>query len=232
MPALKKAPSQARKTPPSPALKKAIKAGKAVPPKKSGITTEAQARGLAFVRPVLEITLAELAEQGYERLSIPRIAQLAGVNKTSIYRRWPGKLELVQEAVHAAMRHTQDVPDTGSLRGDLLALAQAVAAFMQSPVGQAVVRMVISQAHPELRALAGAAYAQAGQKAGQEGPWRVMQRAVLRGELAPETDASLMLFTLAGGLMHRVFVEQRPADAAFVQQLVDLLLKAVLVKAK
>jgi AcrR family transcriptional regulator len=228
MPALKKAPSQARKTPPSPTVKKAIKAAKAVPPKKSSVTTEAQARGLAFVRPVLEITLAELAEQGYERLSIPRIAQLAGVNKTSIYRRWPSKLELVQEAVHAAMRHTQDVPDTGSLRGDLLALAQAVAAFMQSPVGQAVVRMVISQAHPELRALAGAAYAQAG----QEGPWLVMQRAVLRGELAPETDASLMLFTLAGGLMHRVFVEQRPADAAFVQQLVDLLLKAVLVKAK
>jgi AcrR family transcriptional regulator len=187
---------------------------------------QAQARGEAFVRPVLDITLSELAEQGYERLSIPRIAQLAGVNKTSIYRRWPSKLELVQEAVHSAMGHTEVVPDTGSLRGDLLALAQATAAFMHSRVGQAVVRMVLSQAHPELRRLAGAAYAQAG----QQGPWQVLQRATARGELAAGTDPSLMLFTLAGGLIHRVFVEQRQADASFVQQLVDLLLKAVLVK--
>jgi AcrR family transcriptional regulator len=215
MPALKKAPSTAQKT------SKVVKAAKATPEAKSEAKPEAQARGQAFVRPVLEITLSELAEQGYERLSIPHIAELAGVNKTSIYRRWPSKLELIQEALERAMVHIDPMPDTGSLHGDLLAMARAMSAFTQSSVGTALLRIVFAQeSHPQLRQIAIAAQQAAGEKA----PWLVIERAVKRGELSPQTDASLLLFTLGGAVLHRVFVEKAPVHEAYLEKLIDLVL--------
>jgi AcrR family transcriptional regulator len=180
-----------------------------------------QPRGELVVNAVLEIAVLQLAENGYERLSIPQIAQLAGVNKTSIYRRWPSKLELVRDALQAAMHHTEDAPQTDDLRSDLVALAQGAAAFMQSPVGKSVVRILLSEgSNPKLRQLSGMAY----QEAGSRGPWKTLASAAARGELKRDVDPSLLLFTIAGALMHRVFVEQQAATDAYVRQVVDLVL--------
>ncbi len=180
-----------------------------------------QPRGDAFVGKVLEVTLTQLAELGFERLSIPQIAELADVNKTSIYRRWPGKADLVRAALEAAMSHVDQVPDTGGLRGDLVELARGAATFMQSPVGTAVVRIMMAEgANPEVRELAGMAYSEAG----KQGPWVVLSRALERGELDATTDPSLMLFTIAGAILHRVFVEQRDASNEFLARVVDLVL--------
>ena len=170
---------------------------------------------------VLEVTLARLAEVGFERLSIPEVAALAGVNKTSIYRRWAGKPELVRDALGAAMTHADQPPDTGELRGDLLGLARTVASFAQSDVGTAVFRILLAEgANPEVRALAQAAYGEAGRR----GPWVLLARAVERGELKAVPDPSLVLFTIAGAIVHRVFVEQRDATTAFLEGVVDLVL--------
>ena len=188
---------------------------------KPKIPAPSQPRGQAFVQTVLEAALAQLAEVGFERLSIPQVAELAGVNKTSIYRRWPGKIELVREALQSAMKHADETPDTGGLRGDLVALARTVAAFTQSRVGTAIIRIMLAEgANPEVRALAQTAY----REAGDQGPFVVIKRAMERGELAAAVDPSLMLFTLAGAIMHRVFVEQREASDEFLGQVVDLVL--------
>jgi AcrR family transcriptional regulator len=183
--------------------------------------TSTQARGSRLVQRVLEATLSQLAQVGYERLAIPEIADLVGANKTSLYRRWPTKLELVADALKLAMQHTEAAPDTGSLRGDLLALTRVMGEFTQSSLGTAVLRLVLAQdTHPELRELAAAA-----QQAGRDhGPWLVIQRALARGELSASSDPSLLLFTLAGGILHRVFVERVRVDDAYLQRLVDLLL--------
>ena len=173
------------------------------------------------MRAVLDVTLAQLAEVGFERLSIPAVAELAGVNKTSIYRRWPGKPELVRDALGAAMSHADDVPDTGELREDLVGLARLVAAFAQSPVGTAIVRIVMAEGgNPELRALAIAAY----REAGRHGPQVVLARAIERGELRDDVDPSLVLFTIAGAIVHRVFIEQAEASEGFLERVVDLVL--------
>jgi AcrR family transcriptional regulator len=180
-----------------------------------------QPRREAFTQVVLEVTLAQLAEVGFERLSIPEVAELAGVNKTSIYRRWPGKPELVRDALGAAMGHADQPPDTGELRGDLVGLARSVAEFTQSQAGTAVIRILLAEGgNPELRALAQAAYGEAG----RHGPWVLLARAVKRGELRSGLDPSLVLFTIAGAILHRVFVEQRKATEEFLGQLVDLVL--------
>lgn len=178
-------------------------------------------RGEAFARAVLDVTLAELAAVGFERLSIPAIAAVAGVNKTSIYRRWATKEDLVRDALGAAMRHADPVADTGNLRGDLLWLARTVAAFTASPAGTAIVRVLLADGgNPQMRALARTAYGEAS----RHGPWVILARAAERGELGDAVDPALVLFTIAGAILHRVFVEQREATDAFLAQLVDLVL--------
>jgi AcrR family transcriptional regulator len=184
----------------------------------------AQPRGKAFVHAVLDATLLSLADVGFERLSIPEIADLAGVNKTSIYRRWPNKTELVQAALQTATGHADTAPNTGGLRGDLVELARTTAAFTQSRVGKAVVRILFSEGdNPQLRTLAQAAYGESG----QHGPWVVLKRAMERGELSNSSDPSLMLFTIAGAIMHRVFVEQRDVPDEFIEQVIDMVLLGV-----
>jgi AcrR family transcriptional regulator len=184
-------------------------------------TTPPQLRGEAFTSTVLDAALTQLAELGFERLSIPKVAEIAGVNKTSIYRRWPSKTDLVRDALSIAMGHTNDAPNTGALRTDLIALASTVAAFTQSREGTALIRIMLAEgSNPEVRAIVDAAY----REAGKHGPWIVIQRAVERGELSSHLDPSLMLFTIAGAIMHRVFVENRDAPDEFLKQIVDLVL--------
>jgi AcrR family transcriptional regulator len=181
-----------------------------------------QTRGEAFVQTVLSVSLARLAEVGFERFSIPDVAALAGANKTSLYRRWPSKTELVRDALRAGMAHADNPPDTGTLRGDLLGLAQSVATFMAAAQGTAILRILMTDSsHPQLRALALEAYGDIG----RHGPGLVLARAVQRGELRPGVDHSLVLFTVAGALLHRVFVEQGKATPAFLEQVVDLVLQ-------
>jgi AcrR family transcriptional regulator len=183
-----------------------------------------QPRGEKFVRLVLEVTLRRLADVGFERLSVPDIADLAAVNKTSIYRRWPSKVELVRDALADAMTHANDPPDTGSLRGDLIELAKIVATFMQSPVGKSIIQIMLSEgADPELRAMARSAYGQSN----SSGPWIVIKRAIERGELKAGIDPSRALFTIAGAIMHRVLVEQDKVTATVLEQMIDVVLYGI-----
>lgn len=184
-------------------------------------TPPTQARGEAFTSAVLDAALTQLAEVGFERLSIPQVADIAGVNKTSIYRRWPGKADLVRDALAVPLSHTGDAPDTGALRTDLIALAGTVAAFTQSRVGTALIRIMLAEGgNPEVRALATMAYSEAG----KHGPWIVIKRATERGEISGNVESSLMLFTIAGAIMHRVFVEHKDAPQTFLKEVVDLVL--------
>jgi AcrR family transcriptional regulator len=201
------------------------------------LSGQTQARGDTFVSRVLQATLAQLAEVGFERLTIPAVALAADVNKTSIYRRWATPAALVRDAIGMAMQATDAAPDTGSLRGDLRALALGLGAFMASPIGAAIFRVsLVPQAAPELQAIAQLAYAQPPAHVAQTpnshapnpqpppGPWQAIARARERGELKPHTQASVLLFALAGSVLHRVFVEKGAVDEAFVDAVLDLLL--------
>jgi AcrR family transcriptional regulator len=81
-------------------------------------------RDAAVEAGLLVATQDLLMELGYDRLSIDAVAARAGASKHTIYRRWANKAELVVAAV-AVTRELPPVPDTGSLRGDLLACARA-----------------------------------------------------------------------------------------------------------
>jgi AcrR family transcriptional regulator len=188
-----------------------------MPKRKRGLNR----RGETMVRQVFRVTLEQLAAVGFERLSVPEVAAQAGVNKTSVYRRWPKKGVLVREALGSALGEPPDFVETGDLRTDLLAWGRGSLAFARSPVGQAVFRALLSADSPALRPFA-TQLLQA-----TTGPLGVLKRARRRGELRPGVNLELALSTIAGALLHRLHVERRDADDEVLTQLVDLVLDGV-----
>ncbi|WP_162795308.1 TetR/AcrR family transcriptional regulator, partial [Nonomuraea lactucae] len=93
-------------------------------------------RGEALNAAIFQATLDELAETGYARLTMERVAERAGAGKASLYRRWPTRLELVMDAVYEVLPDPASTPDTGTLRGDVLAALRGAAEVLAGPAGE------------------------------------------------------------------------------------------------
>ncbi|GAA4949477.1 TetR/AcrR family transcriptional regulator [Streptomonospora halophila] len=101
-------------------------------------------RGAALHDAIVQAVVAELAEVGYAGLTMEGVAERAQASKGSLYRRWPGKLQLVMDTAYHLLPEPADVADTGTLRGDLLAMLRLVNDNLAGPAGQAM-RGVISE---------------------------------------------------------------------------------------
>jgi AcrR family transcriptional regulator len=95
-------------------------------------------RGAELYAAIFQATLAELAEVGYSRLAMERIAARAGASKTSLYKRWPSRAELVVAALQHQGAQPEAAPDTGNLRDDVLTLLRRAAARLDGVFGEAV----------------------------------------------------------------------------------------------
>lgn len=147
-------------------------------------------RSERVVQQVLVATVAELAESGYRAFRMDVVSAAAGVNKTTIYRRWPGKKQLVAAAVEWMRRLVHDVPlpDTGSLERDLAEAFRRKVSFKDRAPGQAWARLLAEKHDPEVSAVIGDAVKE------RSGAWYAMvTRAVARGELPDGTDPRLLL---------------------------------------
>jgi AcrR family transcriptional regulator len=174
---------------------------------------------------VLRATLDALLAGGADDLSIRDVAQRAGVHETSIYRRWGTKANLILDAVLGEIEAAVPVPDTGSLRGDLLALLSAIAAFITTPVGQLLLRLGLRDDLPEDAAVRERFWAERF-TTGQT----VLQRAQARGELRPGLDYRLIIETLLGALYVRLLLTREPVDDALAEHVIDLILAGITVQ--
>ena len=173
---------------------------------------------------MLEAALAELAESGLARLSMESIARRAGVNKTTLYRRWGDWETLLADAMLARAEERVPIPDTGSLRDDLRALAEAVAADSRSPESQAVVRAVAAEAAP------GTALLEAKRRFWAERfalDGEVVQRAIARGEVGEDVDPQTAVEAVLGPLYFRLLVTGEELDDEFIGRIVDLVVAAL-----
>lgn len=185
-------------------------------------------RGAPVVERVLDLALEELARVGYHRLSIPDVAGRAGLNKTSLYRRWPTKGSLVGAALERAMGHDGPLPDTGSLHGDMLAFALSAASWADSAVGRGVMKTMLADGDdPELRALVARLM-----RSRQGGPRSLFARAIARGELDAKADVPMAMTVIAGALAHRIMVENARVTPAFVKRLVRLVVDGLTAEAR
>lgn len=177
-------------------------------------------RGEPVVRGILEATMAELAEVGYGALRIEEVAARAGVNKTTVYRRWATKPELVQAALRSITVDRMVAPNTGSLRSDLLAVARRMAMLMSSTEGRILRRLlIVEDQNPEFGAIAKSL-----RDTIHRLPDATIEAAMARGEIAEGVDPRLIFDVLAGAMEHRIFMERKSVDETFFEQIVAMLL--------
>ncbi|KYF80317.1 AcrR family transcriptional regulator [Sorangium cellulosum] len=170
---------------------------------------------------ILEAALEVLAEVGAAGLTMDLVAARAGAGKATIYRRWTSKVELVIDAVAHMKRNQVDIehlPDTGTLRGDLLGLFKPPS---------------IEEGERKLRIMTGLAsllsqeqaLAEAANSAVVE-PWAeahlaLMQRAVARGEISASADIATLSQVVPSMAAYRTLVQRKPIDLAFLVSMVD-----------
>lgn len=92
-------------------------------------------RGAALEEAILRAAVDELTESGYAGLTMDKVAARAGTNKNAIYRRWPNRLAL-GIAAYRQLATTVPLPDTGSLRGDVLEWLRQANRHWSSPSGR------------------------------------------------------------------------------------------------
>ena len=170
---------------------------------------------------ILDATLEVLAEVGLTGLTMDMVATRAGAGKATIYRRWTSKTELVIDAVEHLKRiqvDLEDLPDTGTLRGDLLGLFKppSIEETERRLKSMAGLASLLSQD----QALADAANAAVIQP-WAEAHYTLMQRAAQRGEIAADADLSTLSKVLPSMAAYRTLVQRQPFDQDFLLSMVD-----------
>jgi AcrR family transcriptional regulator len=172
-------------------------------------------------RAIFDATRRLLEEVGYQRLTIEGVAAEAGVAKTTIYRRYPHKAHLVlAEMSHAAHDAPAELPDTGSFRGDLLAVAHRVREEICPSAPSSVSAALLTEAVADpgfaerVRAFADVRFEQ-----GRP----LYDRAAARGELRPDADWRVVSEMLVGWIFHASVASRRVPDDATLAHAVDLL---------
>jgi AcrR family transcriptional regulator len=174
-------------------------------------------------RAILDATLELMAERGIREFRTEDVAARAGVGKGAIYRRYPSKDTLVTAAVGALVDDEILVPDTGSTRGDLLALMEEAAELYRgSRPGRLMPDLVGAMAQrPELARAVRDGFLARRRAALSE----VLQRGVERGDLRADLDVELALDVLGGPLFYRLLITGGPIDELLAEGVSDLILR-------
>ncbi|WP_020541492.1 TetR/AcrR family transcriptional regulator [Nonomuraea coxensis] len=168
---------------------------------------------------IFDATLRLVAEKGYDGLTVEGVAERSGVNKTTIYRWWPSKAALLGAALVEGDVLGFETPDTGSLRGDLVALVESMVRLLTEPPSADIAPAALAAAvrHPELDARHFFADRFAKER-------EIFERAARRGELPASADPMLVIDLLAGAVWTRVVLRGlRPPDG-FATKAVSALL--------
>lgn len=187
-------------------------------PTASGSSTRPRVEG-DREQQILDGALEVLVEVGYDRLTFDAVAAHARASKATLYRRWSTKADLVVSAVEAsvAMTTADEVTDTGSLRGDLMAMfvreddlpiriAEIIAAVMPAmhrdpDLTEAVKQRIIGPKADALRTM--------------------IHRAISNGEVAPGADVELLAAIIPALNMHLVVTTGACPQLSVMRQIID-----------
>lgn len=181
-------------------------------------------RGQALTRQLLDATLDIAADAGYRGLTIEAVAQRAGVGKHTIYRRWPGIVELLLDALNQVWVSDLDYHSTGEIRADLREQFLRSSRALSSPPIGPIYRAVIAEAQADaaLRTTLHERFLATVEQ-------RTLERVLLaqrNGELIPDVDLTIPAELLAGALYYRWLLTARPVDEQVIDGLIDLFLSA------
>jgi AcrR family transcriptional regulator len=194
----------------------------AVPDPGGGAARRGRPRSQEADRAILAAAAALLAERGFAGLSIEEVAARSGVAKTTIYRRWTSRGTLALDAFLADFQSQQPPPDTGSLRGDLLAALRAwIQAVTRTSAGPILAGLIAeSQRDPEL----GIAWRERVVEQLRSQHKIMLNRAIDRGEIPADADQEVVLDLLFGAAYHRLLHRHQPLTDSFARTVVDMVI--------
>ncbi|BAY96334.1 TetR family transcriptional regulator [Tolypothrix tenuis PCC 7101] len=182
-------------------------------------------RSIQANQAILQATLDLLAEVGYQSMSIEAIASRAGVGKTTIYRRYTSKEELVADAIES-LRADVAIPDTGTFWGDMDILIDNAAKKILSPLGRQTLALIISTAssNPQFAQVYWTKYIMPRREAFAQ----ILQRAKSRGEIQPDADVDLITDLVSGSLYYALIFKPtaEPVDT-YMHRTITLLLRGI-----
>jgi AcrR family transcriptional regulator len=170
---------------------------------------------------ILDAALEVLAETGYDAMSMDMVAARAKAGKATLYRRWPSKADLVLDAVSCmkqAQSRIEDLPDTGTLRGDFVALIRPHSmedAERKMRVMGAVVSMLSRD--PDLADAVNEAITEPRARLNRV----LIERAIERGEVAPGVEIDTIAHISPSMTAYRTLVLRKPVDREFLIGLID-----------
>jgi AcrR family transcriptional regulator len=170
---------------------------------------------------VLGAALQAMAEHGLGGVTISEIARGAGVHASSIQRRWGTRENVMLDALLTYSQEKLPIPDTGALRGDLVAFGRSIAGYLTTPLGQAVARTMAATDDDPTLAAGRARFWQSRYDTARV----IIDRAVDRAEVAADTDPELALELLVAPLHFRKLLTRQTVDDDFVDHLVDALMR-------
>jgi len=175
-------------------------------------------RAARVVEGVLRATGEELCRVGYAAMRIEDVAARSGVNKTTIYRRWPSKVDLVSAAIQQFKDHTTFI-DTGSVRQDLRESLVTLLDLNKDRKWQGIIQMISSHTDPEVNALSD-------KLRDEQHAKRVamIERGIARGELPAATDPSLVADMVIGAVVRRLLYFREAIDESYVDAVLDIVL--------
>jgi AcrR family transcriptional regulator len=177
-------------------------------------------RGDVLERALLDAAWEELAEAGYAGMTMEGVAARAGTSKPVLYRRWPTRAQLVIAAVRAHLPEVTpaSIPDTGSLRGDLVAALRVASRWYDGPVRQAL-HGVLSDLYrdPQLSALL---HRDIFGNAAKAMPV-ILRRAGERGEVDLDRITPRVAMLPFDLFRHEVLTSSAPIPAATVTEIID-----------
>ncbi|MFJ8660572.1 TetR/AcrR family transcriptional regulator [Streptomyces sp. NPDC093795] len=172
---------------------------------------------------VLNAVVDMVHEQGIAAVTMDAVAARAGVSKPAIYRRWPTKQDLIIAAAETRIG-ILSVPDLDDFRAELRFVLTARLEAYRLPGTDRLIAGLIGAA-AETGAVRGQ-YAEYTERITSE-TRRILERGIIRGDVAPDTDVRAAATLVAAPLIFRLIGEQEMPDARFVDSLVDLVARAV-----
>jgi AcrR family transcriptional regulator len=177
-------------------------------------------------KAILDAAIELLLTQGLQAVSMDEVADHAGVSKATIYRWWPTKETLALDALyHEWDTFRPSLPDTGTLRGDLLALVRPWVRRARTRPYARVVAALVEETHtdPEFAKL----YHERFVNPRRDPARAILERAIERAEIPDDTNVELALDLLYGPLFHRLLHAHAPLSDRFVEDVVDATLAAL-----
>jgi AcrR family transcriptional regulator len=165
-----------------------------------------------------------VAEQGYPATTMDQVAERANVAKTTLYRRWGSRAELMLD-VHRSLVEVPQPPDTGSLEGDLVALGQRIGALHSDPEVMRMLSATIGQlfVNEELALI----FREQLLEPRLDLVRAVFRRAVERGEVSPDLDYDAFAHMIIGANMFRTVIAGRAFSQTFAETVLGTVLAAV-----